>query len=126
MSPTHVIVIDNDESICEAMEILLRGWGCTVNSIQTKQQIDSLLTSGVDPKPDLIIADYHLDDDLSGLDVINQYNCGVSVKIPVLMITANYTSELRQQVRESGYHLINKPVKSLKLKLAMNHLLRRE
>jgi len=124
MAPVHVMVIDNDESICEAMDILLSGWGCTVTSIQTGQQIDALLTSGIDPEPDLIIADYHLDDDLTGLDVINQYNRGTSSKIPVLMITANYTSELRQQVRESGYYLINKPVKPLKLKLAMNHLLK--
>ncbi len=126
MTPTQIMVIDNDESICEAMDMLLSGWGCTVNLIQTKLQIDSLLTKGVDPKPDLIIADYHLYDDLTGLDVINQYNRGVSEKVPVLMITANYTSELRQQVRKSGYHLINKPVKPLKLKLAMNHLLQRE
>ncbi|MCP4430507.1 MAG: PAS domain-containing protein [Gammaproteobacteria bacterium] len=126
MAPTHVIVIDNDESICEAMEILLSGWGCSVHSIHTNQQIDSLLTRGTDPEPDLIIADYHLGNDLTGLDVINQYNHGASVKVPILMITANYTSELRQQVRESGYHIINKPVKPLKLKLAMNHLLRRD
>jgi len=125
MEPTHVVVIDNDESICEAMTFLLSGWGCSVHSIHTNQQIDSLLSGGIEPEPDLIIADYHLDDDLTGLDVIDQYNRDALVKVPVLMITANYTSELRQQVRESGYHLINKPVKPLKLKLAMNHLLSR-
>ncbi len=122
-SSTHVLVIDNDDSICHAMDMLLSGWGCTVKLVQSNAQIETMLGAEVLPEPDLIIADYHLDDGLTGLEVINQINDKAAVKIPALMITANYTNELRQQVRDSGYHLINKPVKPLKLKLAMNHLL---
>ena len=42
---------------------------------------------------------------------------------PVIMITANYTNELRQKVREKGYSLLNKPVKPHKMKLALSNLL---
>ncbi|MCP4487424.1 MAG: PAS domain-containing protein [Gammaproteobacteria bacterium] len=122
-SSTHVLVIDNDDSICHAMDILLSGWGCTVKLAQTAVQVEQILEDVSLPKPNLIIADYHLDSNLTGLDVINQINSATADKIPALMITANYTNELRQQVRVAGYHLINKPVKPLKLKLAMSHLL---
>jgi hypothetical protein len=40
------------------------------------------------------------------------------------MITANYTNELKQHIRELGHVLMNKPVKPLKLRSALNHLLR--
>ncbi len=40
------------------------------------------------------------------------------------MITANYTNELKQHIRELGYLLMNKPVKPLKLRSVLNHVIR--
>ncbi len=119
----HILVIDNDESICLGMQTLLQGWGCEVDTLQRNAQIEAFIENGCENKPDLIIADYHLDDGLTGLDVVQRINQLHTEGVPVLLITANYTSELRQQIRELGYHLINKPVKPVKLKLAINHLL---
>ncbi|MNE46307.1 hypothetical protein D3C80_1406360 [compost metagenome] len=45
--------------------------------------------------------------------------------LPALMITANYSSELKQQVREMGYTLMHKPVRPMKLKTALCHLMDR-
>lgn len=42
---------------------------------------------------------------------------------PALMITANYSNELKQQVRELGHMLMHKPVRPMKLKTAMCHML---
>jgi hypothetical protein len=39
------------------------------------------------------------------------------------MITANYSNELKQQMRELGHTLMHKPVRPMKLKTAMSHLL---
>jgi two-component system, sensor histidine kinase len=118
----HILVIDNDESLCLGMQTLLQGWGCEVNNGQRNAQIEAFIENGCENKPDLIIADYHLDDGLTGLDVVQRINQLHTEGVPVLLITANYTSELRQQIREFGYHLINKPVQPVKLKLAINHL----
>ena len=73
--------------------------------------------------PDLLIADYHLDNDENGLDAAISFNRYLAHPVPVVMITANYTNELKQIVREQGYLLINKPVKPMKLKMTLNHLL---
>ena len=40
-----------------------------------------------------------------------------------MMITANYSNELKLQVRELGHVLMHKPVKPIKLKAAISHLL---
>jgi CheY-like chemotaxis protein len=45
--------------------------------------------------------------------------------IPAMMITANYSNELKQQIRELGHTLMHKPVRPMKLKTAMSHLLAR-
>ena len=42
-----------------------------------------------------------------------------------MLITANYSNELKQQIRERGHTLMHKPVRPMKLKIAMSHLLAR-
>ena len=73
---------------------------------------------------DRILADYHLDNDENGVDVVAEINGRWRCPAPVVMITANYTNELKQHIRELGHLLMNKPVKPLKLRSALSHLLR--
>jgi CheY-like chemotaxis protein len=51
---------------------------------------------------DLLIADYHLDNDQNGVDAVARSMPGAATPIPALMITANYSNELKQQIRELG------------------------
>ena len=73
---------------------------------------------------DVILADYHLDNDENGVDTVAAINGYRRSPVPVVMITANYTNELKQHIRELGYVLMNKPVKPIKLRSALNHILR--
>jgi len=57
------------------------------------------------------------------LCLISMINASLDDDVPVIMITADYTNELRQQVKEKGYVLLHKPLKTLKLKVAMANLL---
>ena len=118
----HIWVIDNDVAICDGMATLMKGWGCRVHTAVSLEnlleQVD-LLTVSVD----LIIADYHLDNDETGLEAARTLNDRLSAPVPVLMITANYTQELKQQIRQYGYLLINKPVRPMKLKTTLSHML---
>jgi CheY-like chemotaxis protein len=118
----RIWVVDNDRAICSGMEILLQGWGCQVVTEVSLEDLDDKVevsTAGVD----VILADYHLDDDKNGVDLVTEINRRRSQPVPVLMITANYSNELKQHIRDQGYLLMNKPVKPLKLRSALNHLL---
>jgi PAS domain S-box-containing protein len=120
----RVWVLDNDATICAGMRTLLEGWGCRVVTALSEEDLARKVDNyhaGVD----LLIADYHLDNDQNGVDAVARINACRTSPIPAMMITANYSNELKQQIRELGHTLMHKPVRPMKLKTAMSHLLAR-
>lgn len=122
LSGARVWVLDNDASICAAMRTLLEGWGCQVITALCEEDLASQVDRFHAPA-DLLIADYHLDNDVNGVDVVADINARRGQPLPVLLITANYSNDLKIQVRNLGHVLMHKPVKPMKLKAAMSHLL---
>ena len=119
----RILVLDNERSICEAMQLLLEGWGCEV--LTARSYTDIVAQSGQLGGLDLIIADYHLDNHQTGLEAVQRMATELAISAPVLMITANYSHDLKQQIRALGYQLMNKPVRPAKLKAVMQHLVSR-
>ncbi len=123
LQSSRVWVLDNDPAICTAMQSLLQGWGCQVYTAESSVALQKYFES--EPQgPDLLIADYHLNESSSGLALVEKLLHRYAARSAVLMITANHTSGLRQHVRNAGYRMLNKPVKPLKLKVTVAHLLR--
>ena len=120
----RVWVLDNDAAICAGMRTLLEGWGCRVVTALSEQDL-ARQVDNYHAEADLLIADYHLDDDQNGVDAVARINARRGQAIPALMITANYSNEHKQQIRELGHTLMHKPVRPMKLKTAMSHLLGR-
>lgn len=118
----RIWVLDNDPSICAAMRTLLENWGCEVTTALSAEDLASQV-DGFRAAADLLLADYHLDNGANGVDVAALVNARRTAPLPVLLITANYSNELKQQVRELGHMLMHKPVRPMKLKAAMSHLL---
>lgn len=118
----RVWVLDNDAAICAGMRTLLEGWGCQVVTALSEQDL-ARQVDNYHAEADLLIADYHLDNDQNGVDAVARINARRASPIPAMMITANYSNELKQQIRERGHTLMHKPVRPMKLKIAMSHLL---
>lgn len=118
----RVWVLDNDAAICAGMRTLLEGWGCRVVTALSEQDL-ARQVDNYHAEADLLIADYHLDNDQNGVDAVARINARRGSAIPAMMITANYSNELKQQIRELGHTLMHKPVRPMKLKTAMSHLL---
>lgn len=123
LSGARVWVIDNDLAICQGMKTLLEGWDCQVVTAISADDLAGKVDV-VNARVDLILADYHLDNDENGVDAVAIINRQRHRPAPVLMITANYTNELKQHIRELGYLLMNKPVKPLKLRSVLTHVIR--
>lgn len=121
----RVWVLDNDMAICMAMRTLLEGWGCLVSTGLSEDDLVEQVGS-FQAAADLLVVDYHLDNEVNGVDVVVNINQQRKKPIPTLMITANYSNELKQQMRALGHTLMHKPVKPMRLKTAMNHLLDNE
>ena len=106
------------------MRTLLEAWGCQVVTALSEEDL-ARQVDNYHADADLLIADYHLDDGHNGVDAVALINARRSTPLPALMITANYSNELKQQMRELGHTLMHKPVRPMKLKTAISHLLDR-
>jgi CheY-like chemotaxis protein len=104
------------------MSLVLSSWGCEVETVQTLAEITAR-EEVLSPVPDLLIVDHQLNDDETGFDAVDIINQQLQQTLPVVMITANYSKELRQQVSSLGYRYLNKPVKPLKLRSMLTAIL---
>ena len=114
LSHLHVLVVDNEPAILEGMRLLLSGWGCevwTASNLQGAQEIIRTHKAA----PDVIIADYHLDDG-DGLDLIRVLRWKTEVATPAILVTADRTPTVRDAATHMNVHVLNKPVKPAALR----------
>lgn len=117
----RVWVVDNDSDICHAMKTLLERWECRVWVAESEAALSAQLDLA-EAAADVLIVDYHLDHGETGLAVAERINARRRDPLAVMAITANHSNALRQQVRALGYQLLHKPVKPLRLRLALAQL----
>ncbi len=118
---TFVVVVENDDSILAGMRELLEGWGCKVlTATSTATALPELKLCG--RRPDIVVADYHLDEGENGLAAIQEIRRACAHDMPAMIITADRSSEILRLVTENGYPVLKKPVKPAKLRALMSHL----
>ncbi len=118
-----VLVIDNDELVLNAISSLLSGWGCSVIAAKDQTHAEQLLLSNM---PKLIIADYHLDDDQNGVDLVKNLLANHEVfktKSPMCLIcSADPSESVRQHTSSAQFSFVRKPVKAIALKRLIKQL----
>ncbi|WP_394212185.1 NahK/ErcS family hybrid sensor histidine kinase/response regulator [Enterovibrio calviensis] len=118
----RVWVVDNDPNICSAMEELLQRWGCEVTTAGSLQALQ-ISCDTVQSPVELLIADYHLDNQLTGLALAKSINAQRLQPVPTVIVTANRSEELQHHARDCGYLVLHKPISPMRLKMTMVHLL---
>ena len=115
-----VLCVDNERAIIEAMEGLLRHWGCDVRSALSLKQIDRehLLEGWY---PDLVLMDYHLEQ-TSGLDAIEWLRHNLGGHLPAALVTADRSPAVRALAEDRGIAVVTKPVKPAALRAAISGL----
>ncbi len=71
----HVLCIDNDPAILQGMAALLGNWQCDVTAAESLEDARLKLNG---EEPDIILADYQLDDNKNGLDAMDALRAGFS------------------------------------------------
>lgn len=102
------------------MKILLSGWGCDVRVAESVSAAAAIGGDG-SPRPDAILADYHLDDG-TGIDAIARVRQHFGASIPALLITADRTAEVRAAAEKDGISLQNKPVRPASMRAWLTQL----
>jgi len=119
---TKVLLVENDESVQEAMRTLLERWCCSVRTAaSTGEAIDAL--NDTDWMPDIIIADQHLEHGDLGTETIGGARHYLGRIIPALIITADPSEAIAQAARAQNIEMMRKPVKPAQLRALLAHLL---
>jgi len=123
LSGATVVVVDNDPAVLEAMQTLLEGWDCHVLAAPGLAPVQELAAAGL--RPDIILADYHLDHGTIGLEAIAALRAAAQTWIPAIVITADRSPAITDGAREHECEFLLKPVKPAQLRALMQHLLGR-
>lgn len=121
MRGLRVLVVDNERQIQSGMRTLLNGWGCEVATASGYGEAVRLFADG--DRPDIILADYHLDEGETGDRVVSRLQEHFGVAIPAAMISADRGEALKMDLAVIGMPLLNKPVKPAQLRALLRTML---
>ncbi|MGC3871777.1 hybrid sensor histidine kinase/response regulator [Halomonas sp. GXIMD04776] len=122
LAGTRIVCIDNETLILEGMKAMLSGWGCEVFTATSIGGAKSILRH-LDNDPDAILADYHLDNEVTGLMALDSLAERFQGAIPGIVITADRTDEVAEEIKRAGYHLLLKPVRPAALRALLTRTL---
>jgi signal transduction histidine kinase len=118
----RVLVLDDDSAILAAMEGLLKCWGCQVSTATSLEEARVKIVASA-TAPELLIVDYRLRGQASGLNAAAALQAVLDHRVPVLVITADTAPDRLREAQASGYPLLHKPVQPAKLRSIMRHLI---
>ncbi len=110
----HVLCLDNDPLIVEGMQQLLLTMGARVSAANNRGEL--LTQLGGDNRPDIVLADYHLDEGDTGLNAMLAARQLVAADMPCIIISADDSDVIRDRAKAVGYRFLPKPVHAARLR----------
>jgi two-component system CheB/CheR fusion protein len=117
-----VLVIEDDPEVRELLEIFLKGEGYRVTTAVDGVEAVDLVTRGV-VRPDLVLADFNLPNNLDGVQVVTTLREQLHREIPAVILTGDISTDTLRRVALLHCVHLNKPVKLKELTQAIQHLL---
>ncbi|WP_298854024.1 PAS-domain containing protein [uncultured Ruegeria sp.] len=110
-----VLVIENDRDVLFGTTQWLEQNGASVLPAQTPQEAMQFIRDFGMP-PDIILADYQLDDGETGVNAVRQIREMTQTQIPAILITADRSETLRKDGLRLEITVMTKPVKLPRLR----------
>jgi len=108
----RVICVDNDAQVRDALAAILAAEGCEVTAVADREGLRAALGTF---RPDVILADYHLDDGDTGIAALQWALRGANRNVPCIVVSADDSREVRTSARAAGYRMLPKPVNPARL-----------
>ena len=117
----RVLVLDDEESVREAMQTLLSAHGCEVRVAATTRSavLDSLAAP-----PDLVLVDLRLRSGDDGIAAVQSLRSALP-DLPALLVSGDTAPERLREAQAAGLQLLHKPVQAEALLDAMEQQLAR-
>jgi len=116
LTNVRVLVVDDDESVRTGTLHLLRDWGCVVEAADS---IEEALVLAGKHVPDVVISDYRLRDQRTGLEAIAALRAVLGQSLPALLITGDTAPDRLREALNSNIPLLHKPVSPDQLHLGL-------
>lgn len=113
--------IDDAPRVREATGALLRHWGCEATLAASAEEALAMARAG--QAPDLVLLDYQLGKDVTGLDLLPRLVERWGVRPPIIVLSAQKDAETRRRVQEAGLRFLAKPVTPAALRALMSQVL---
>jgi CheY-like chemotaxis protein len=107
------LCIDNEPSVLDGMETLLRGWGCDVLKAPSLELALTAISES-STIPNGLLVDYHLDQG-NGIEAIVALRRRFG-DMPAILITADRSPDVRELARSEGVQILHKPLKPAALR----------
>jgi PAS domain S-box-containing protein len=115
MAGQRVLCVDNDSAVLEALRSRFERWGAKTDAHSSVAAVRTAFTNGA-PSPDLLILDYQLDGDETGLDVLDFFRKERGADCPAIVVTASRSPETDAAIAQRGVPILPKPVEPASLR----------
>jgi len=110
-----IVVIENDPDVLYAFTSKLEQWGASVFAARSAAEaLTHVRDMGM--APDIVLADYQLDDGETGDRAIAAVRAECGVRVPAIMITADRSNALLKRGAQEGFSVLTKPVQLSRLR----------
>jgi signal transduction histidine kinase/CheY-like chemotaxis protein len=116
-----VLLVEDDQLVREAIEGLLRQWGCVVVAAGSGDEALAALARDGHP-PAAILCDYRLPQGETGIDVIGRLRDRIGSPVPAALVTGDTAPELLSEASDSGLPLLHKPLQPARLRALLEFL----
>ncbi|EER58777.1 histidine kinase [Acidovorax delafieldii 2AN] len=116
-----VLVIDDDPGLRETLGSALEVWGCTAVAADGVQAALATLASRR-LAPDLIVADYRLRNQATGIEAIAAVRQALGRQVPAAILTGDTAPQRLKEAAGAGHLLLHKPVQPASLRAALAKL----
>lgn len=126
LEDAFIVLIEDDPDVRDALKTLLTKWGAQCIAADGFSQVQEKLDQ-VERVPDLIIADYHLLDDIVGPVVVRhirkRFNELDDHDIPSLIVSATPSDKIMKHAAKEKCEFLNKPIEPAELRALLIHML---
>ncbi len=114
----RIVVVEDEPAVRSGLEVLLKSWGAQVQAYDSVGACERGLQQAPPdaPGPDLVIADYRLENGRTGVDAIAALRGRWGAELPAIVVTGSTMTVHETEAQQNAFHLLVKPVVPNKLR----------
>ena len=120
LSGRRALIVENDPAMRAAFGMLLRGWGMEVADAAG---VADARAAAAQAPPAIVLTDYRLDADETGVEVIEALRRDLGGPLPALIVSAEEAVAIRRVADPLGVPVLEKPVGEGQLRRALQALI---